>query len=50
MAEGLNVYFIELQNEDAAELGFQRINEIIQDTDVLTFERLMQLKMGMIWT
>jgi hypothetical protein len=50
MSEGLNVYFIELQNEDAAELGFQRINEIIQDTDVLTFERLMQLKMGMIWT
>jgi hypothetical protein len=50
MSEGLNVYFIELRDKDAAELGFQRINEIIQDTDVLTFERLMQLKMGMIWT
>jgi DNA primase len=49
MAEGLNVYFIELQDADASELGFQQINNIIQDTDVLTFERLMQLKMGMLW-
>lgn len=50
MAEGLNVYFIELQDKDAADLGFIQINKIIQDTDVLTFERLMQLKMGLIWT
>jgi DNA primase len=50
MAEGLNVYFVELQDADASELGFQRINKIIENTDVLTFERLMQLKMGMIWT
>ena len=50
MAEGLNVYFIELQDKDAADLGFVQINKIIQDTDVLTFERLMQLKMGLIWT
>jgi hypothetical protein len=50
MAEGLNVYFVELQNQDAAELGFERITEIIENTDVLTFERLMQLKMGLIWT
>jgi DNA primase len=49
MAEGLNVYFIELKNEDASELGFQRITEILADTDVLTFERLMELKMGMLW-
>ena len=49
MAEGLNVYFIELQDRDASELGFKRINEIIENTDVLTFERLMQLKMGMLW-
>ena len=50
MGEGLNVYFVELQNEDASELGFERITNILADTDVLTFERLMQLKMGMIWT
>jgi hypothetical protein len=50
MAEGLNVYFVELQDADASELGFKQINKILADTDVLTFERLMQLKMGMIWT
>lgn len=50
MAEGLNVHFIELQDADASELGFREINNIIENTDVLTFERLMQLKMDMIWT
>jgi DNA primase len=50
MGEGLNVYFIELQDEDASELGFKKITEILADTDVLTFEGLMQLKMGMLWT
>ena len=50
MAEGLNVYFVELQNSDASELGFEQITEILANTDVLTFERLMQLKMGMLWT
>jgi DNA primase len=50
MSEGLNVYFVELKSEDASELGFIKINEILENTNVLTFERLMQLKMGMIWT
>lgn len=49
MGEGLNVYFVELKNEDASELGFKKITEILADTDVLTFEGLMQLKMGMLW-
>ena len=49
MGEGLNVYFVELRNKDASELGFKKITEILTNTDVLTFERLMQLKMGMLW-
>ncbi len=49
MGEGLNVHLIELQDQDASELGFKKINEIINNTDVLTFERLMQIKMGMLW-
>jgi len=49
MGEGLNVHLIELRNQDASELGFKKINEIINNTDVLTFERLMQIKMGMLW-
>jgi DNA primase len=50
MAEGLNVHFVELQSEDASELGFRQITEIIENTDILTFERIMELKMGLIWT
>jgi len=49
MAEGLNVYFVELQDDDASDLGFQQIREILNETDVLTFERLMQIKLGMLW-
>jgi DNA primase len=50
MAEGLNVHFVELQSEDASELGFRQITEIIENTDILTFERIMELKMGLLWT
>ena len=50
MGEGLNVYFVELQNEDASELGFHKITEILENTNLLTFERVMELKMGMLWT
>lgn len=50
MGEGLNVYFVELANEDASELGFEQITEILENTDLLTFERVMELRMGLIWT
>jgi DNA primase len=50
MAEGLNVHFVELQDADASELGFKKITEILENTDLLTFERVMELRMGMIWT
>ena len=50
MGEGLNVYFVELHDGDASELGFERITETLANTDVLTFERLMELKMGMLWS
>lgn len=50
MSEGLNVYFIKLNNSsDASELGFNKINKIISDTDILTFESLMHLKMEQLW-
>ena len=50
MGEGLNVYFVELKNEDASELGFEKITEILENTTILTFERVMELRMGLIWT
>ena len=49
MGEGLNVYFIELKEQDASDLGFHRITEIIEQTGVMTFEQLMQLRMGILW-
>lgn len=49
MSEGLNVHFVRLKDKDASDLGFQTINQIIEDTDVMTFERLMHLKMDMLW-
>jgi len=49
MGEGINVYFIELQDEDASDLGFEKIRTILEDTDILTFERVMQLKMNLLW-
>ena len=49
MGEGLNVYFIELTDLDASELGFHRITEIIENTGVMTFEKLMQLQLGLLW-
>ena len=50
MAEGLNVYFVELQDGDASELGFQEITQRIADTDIMTFESVMQKKMNLLWT
>ena len=49
MVEGINVYFVELQEEDASDLGFKKIRTILEDTDILTFERVMQLKMNLLW-
>lgn len=50
MAEGLNVYFVELLDGDASELGFQEITHRIADTDIMTFESVMQKKMNLLWT
>ena len=49
MAEGLNVHLIEIQDRDASELGFLTINKIIEQTPELTFNRLMELRMSLLW-
>jgi hypothetical protein len=49
MAEGLNVHLIEIQEADASELGFLTINKIIEQTPELTFNRLMELRMSLLW-
>ena len=49
MAEGLNVYFIELKDKDPNELGYKYITKQIQDTYKFSFERLMELRMNLLW-
>ena len=49
MKEGLNVYFVELQDKDASELGFEEITKRISDTTQLTFQSLINYQMGILW-
>ena len=49
MAEGLNVYFVEVKDQDPNELGFEKISKLIAETLTFSFERLMQLRMKLIW-
>jgi len=49
MAEGLNVYFVELKEKDPSELGFEKISKMIAETLTFSFERLMQLRMNLLW-
>jgi DNA primase len=50
MNEGLNVYFVVLQDKDASELGFETIIKRISETMQMSFEDLMMMRMGMLWT
>ena len=45
----LNVYFVELQDKDASDLGFETITKCISETDQMTFEDLMTMRIGMLW-
>jgi DNA primase len=49
MNEGLNVYFVELQEKDASELGFELIIKKLSETSQMTFEDLMTMRMGLLW-
>jgi hypothetical protein len=49
MKEGLNVYFVALQDQDASQLGFEEITKRITDTDKLTFQSMINYQMGILW-
>jgi len=44
MANGLDVYFVDLPNSDPSELGFEQIKYEIEHTAMLTQEKLMEQK------
>ena len=49
MAEGLNVYFVELKEDDPNELGYKKITKKLEDTYKFSFERMMELKIDSLW-
>lgn len=49
MAEGLNVYFVELKDLDPNELGYKKITKKLEDTYKFSFERMMELKIASLW-
>lgn len=49
MNEGLNVYFVEMQDQDASEIGFESINKRIASTPQMSFEHLMKYRINLLW-
>ena len=49
MSEGLNVYFVELKEQDPNELGYKNITQKLEDTYQFSFERMMELKIDSLW-
>ena len=49
MAEGLNVYLVKLDEQDASDLGFEEMTKRIEETQPMTFEKIIQYKMDLLW-
>jgi len=45
MNNGINVYFVDLQEKDASEIGFKKVLQIIKNTKPLTFSDLIKAKL-----
>jgi hypothetical protein len=45
MNEGKEVYLVNMQDKDPADMGFKHFTNIIQDTDPLTFSDLLAKKL-----
>lgn len=45
MNNGVEVYFVDLQEKDPAEIGFERMCVLIKETPVLTFSQFMKYKL-----
>ena len=42
MANGINVYFVDLESKDPSEMGFESITNVLKNTEILTQEKLME--------
>jgi hypothetical protein len=44
MSNGIDVYFVDMQDKDPNQMGFEKIWELINDTTKLTDYKLMEYK------
>ena len=44
MANGIDVYFVDLTSGDPSELGFEKIKRILESTTKMSTEQLMEQK------
>tara|TARA_Y100000592_G_scaffold100993_1_gene184364 strand:- start:422 stop:1357 length:936 start_codon:yes stop_codon:yes gene_type:complete len=47
MAEGKEVYFVDMQDKDPSEMGFENFTKLIQNTFPLTYLSLMEYKLSL---
>ena len=45
MNNGVQVYFVDLQEKDPAEIGFENMCSLIKQTPPLTFEKFIEYKL-----
>jgi hypothetical protein len=45
MNNGVQVYFVDLQEKDPAEIGFEKMCSLIKQTPPLTFEKFIEYKL-----
>ena len=45
MNNGVEVYFVDLQEKDPAEIGFEKMCKLIKDTPPLTFSKFIEYKL-----
>ena len=47
MNNGIEVYFVDLQEKDPAEIGFEKMSQLIKETQKLTFEKFIMYKLNL---
>jgi DNA primase len=47
MNNGIEVYFVDLQEKDPAEIGFDKMSQLIKQTTKLTFEKFIAYKLNL---
>ena len=45
MNNGIEVYFVDLKQKDPAEIGFEKMIDLIKDTPPLTFSKFIEYKL-----